>query len=149
MMLSTAPQAALDERGEGAGAMADLVFFGRLHFAKGLDTAFWHEHRVIAKTALSAGRPDQVSGYFAAEKFLAFSQLVGGVAILALFWIKRPDADTAAGPGSSRARERRRSSVLTVRREGRPARSSCQPKKTMVGGWWVGATGLEPVTSAV
>jgi nucleoside transporter len=29
---------------------------------------------------------------FAAEKFVAFSHLVGGLAILALFWIKRPDA---------------------------------------------------------
>jgi nucleoside transporter len=33
---------------------------------------------------------------FAAEKFLAFSQLVGGVAILALFWIRKPDPETPA-----------------------------------------------------
>jgi MFS family permease len=33
---------------------------------------------------------------FAAEKFLAFSQLIGGAAILALFWIKRPDDLTSA-----------------------------------------------------
>src|SRR5579864_7507051 len=33
---------------------------------------------------------------FAAERFLAFSQLVGGLAILALFWVRRPDPDTPA-----------------------------------------------------
>src|SRR5262249_1574033 len=33
---------------------------------------------------------------FAAEKFLAFSQLVGGAAIMALFWIRKPEgADSA------------------------------------------------------
>src|SRR5262249_24924603 len=67
--VSTAPQAALDERSECAGAMADLVFFGRLHLAKGLDPTFGHKHRVIAKTALAARRPDQRAGNLAAEKF--------------------------------------------------------------------------------
>jgi nucleoside transporter len=33
---------------------------------------------------------------FAAEKFLAFSQLIGGLAILGLFFIRRPDPDTPA-----------------------------------------------------
>jgi nucleoside transporter len=33
---------------------------------------------------------------FSAERFLAFSQLVGGLAILALFWVRRPDPDTPA-----------------------------------------------------
>src|SRR3954447_16141369 len=33
---------------------------------------------------------------FAAEKFVAFSHLVGGAAILALFWVKKPGADTPA-----------------------------------------------------
>jgi nucleoside transporter len=33
---------------------------------------------------------------FAAEKFVSFSHLVGGLAILALFWVRRPDADTPA-----------------------------------------------------
>jgi nucleoside transporter len=35
---------------------------------------------------------------FSAEKFLAFSQLVGGAAILALFWIKRPDLAPGMAP---------------------------------------------------
>jgi nucleoside transporter len=33
---------------------------------------------------------------FAAEKFLAFSHLVGGAAILALFWIRKPGPDESA-----------------------------------------------------
>jgi nucleoside transporter len=33
---------------------------------------------------------------FAAERFVAFSHLIGGLAILALFWIRRPDANTPA-----------------------------------------------------
>jgi hypothetical protein len=33
---------------------------------------------------------------FAAERFLAFSQLVGGLAMLGLFFIRRPDPDTPA-----------------------------------------------------
>src|SRR6478752_6241777 len=33
---------------------------------------------------------------FAAERFLAFSQLVGGLAILALAWVKRPSATEPA-----------------------------------------------------
>jgi hypothetical protein len=33
---------------------------------------------------------------FAAERFLAFSQLVGGLAMLALFWVRRPDPETPA-----------------------------------------------------
>src|SRR5262245_1952296 len=33
---------------------------------------------------------------FAAERFLAFSHLVGGLAILALFWVRRPGPDTPA-----------------------------------------------------
>jgi nucleoside transporter len=33
---------------------------------------------------------------FSAEKFLAFSQLVGGLAILGLFFIRRPDSETPA-----------------------------------------------------
>src|SRR5262249_34133033 len=33
---------------------------------------------------------------FAAEKFLAFSQLIGGFAILALFFVKKPEAGEAA-----------------------------------------------------
>jgi nucleoside transporter len=33
---------------------------------------------------------------FAAEKFVAFSHLVGGLAILALFWIRKPSADDSA-----------------------------------------------------
>src|SRR5262245_28175991 len=33
---------------------------------------------------------------FSAERFLAFSQLVGWLAILALFWVRRPDPDTPA-----------------------------------------------------
>jgi nucleoside transporter len=33
---------------------------------------------------------------FAAERFVAFSQLVGGLAMLALFWVRRPDPDTPA-----------------------------------------------------
>jgi nucleoside transporter len=34
--------------------------------------------------------------HFAAEKFVAFSHLVGGLAILALFWIKKPAGDESA-----------------------------------------------------
>src|SRR5436305_3625536 len=37
-----------------------------------------------------------VDRQFAAEKFLAFSMLVGGLAILGLFWIRRPDEATPA-----------------------------------------------------
>jgi nucleoside transporter len=37
-----------------------------------------------------------VDRHFAAEKFLAFSQLVGGLAILGLFWVRRPDDATPA-----------------------------------------------------
>jgi nucleoside transporter len=33
---------------------------------------------------------------FSAERFLSFSQLVGGLAILALFWVRKPDATTPA-----------------------------------------------------
>ncbi len=33
---------------------------------------------------------------FAAEKFLAFSQLVGGLAMLGLFWVRKPDPNTPA-----------------------------------------------------
>jgi nucleoside transporter len=33
---------------------------------------------------------------FAAEKFLAFSQLVGGLALLGLFWIRKPAEDVSA-----------------------------------------------------
>src|SRR5262245_62631305 len=33
---------------------------------------------------------------FSAERFLAFSQLVGGAAILALFWIRKPEGDASA-----------------------------------------------------
>jgi nucleoside transporter len=33
---------------------------------------------------------------FAAEKFVGFSHLIGGLAILALFWIRRPDEETSA-----------------------------------------------------
>jgi hypothetical protein len=35
---------------------------------------------------------------FAAEKFLAFSHVVGGVAILALFWIRRPELAAGMDP---------------------------------------------------
>src|SRR5437660_6772745 len=34
---------------------------------------------------------------FEAQKFLAFSQLIGGLAILALFWIRKPE-DAASAP---------------------------------------------------
>jgi nucleoside transporter len=33
---------------------------------------------------------------FAAERFLSFSQLVGGLAMLGLFWIKKPEGDESA-----------------------------------------------------
>src|SRR5262245_26777366 len=33
---------------------------------------------------------------FAAERFLAFSQLIGGIAILALAWIQKPEGDASA-----------------------------------------------------
>jgi nucleoside transporter len=40
---------------------------------------------------------------YSAEKFVAFSHLVGGLAILALFWIRRPDVPLGTPPGEQAA----------------------------------------------
>src|SRR5215470_632713 len=64
----SAIEVALDELGEGAGAVADPVLLGGLDFAEGQGSAQWDEHRVVAKPAITAWRPGEGSFDLAAEE---------------------------------------------------------------------------------
>src|SRR5262249_36270259 len=64
---SAAIKAALDELGEGAGAMADPMLFGRVDFPEGQSSAQRYEDRVVAEAAVAAGRPGEPAFDLAAE----------------------------------------------------------------------------------
>src|SRR5262249_44153858 len=58
------------ELGKGAGAVADGMLPGRLQLPEGQGLAVGNEHRIIAETAGSARRPDEVAVNLALEHLM-------------------------------------------------------------------------------
>src|SRR5262249_61248597 len=58
-----------DQLCKSAGAVADLVLFGRVHLAEGLIVPVGNKHRVEAKPPIASWRPDQPAVFFAAKQF--------------------------------------------------------------------------------
>src|SRR5215471_13590207 len=65
---SIIPKIARDELCEGAGAVADMVLFGGVQFAKGERAAARNEHWIVAETFVAARGPGQRSGHLAAKE---------------------------------------------------------------------------------
>src|ERR1700731_1435136 len=65
---------ALDELGEGAGAVANAVLLDRVDFAEGQGCALRDEDRIVAKTSIAPRRPGEAAFDFSAKQFFAIAR---------------------------------------------------------------------------